>query len=48
MEDAPFVGRRRDHLPLSFRVGRDKYMGYFVAMCLADSICIHFDLLGHL
>jgi hypothetical protein len=34
--DAPFVGRRRDRPPPSFRVGRDVYAGYIVAVKLAD------------
>jgi hypothetical protein len=35
-EDAPFVGRRRDSLPPSFRVGRDVFVGYFLAVRPAD------------
>jgi hypothetical protein len=35
-EDAPFVGRRRDRPPPSFRVGRDVYAGYFLAVQSAD------------
>ena len=35
-EDAPFVGRRRDRPRPSFRVGRDVYEGYFVAVRPAD------------
>jgi hypothetical protein len=35
-EDAPFVGRRRDRPRPSFRVGRDVYAGYFVAVRPAD------------
>jgi hypothetical protein len=31
-EDAPFVGHRRDCPPPSFRVGRDVYAGYFLAV----------------
>ena len=35
-EDAPFVGRRRDRPPPSFRVGRDVYAGYFIVVRPAD------------
>jgi hypothetical protein len=35
-EDAPFVGRRRDRPAPSFRVGRDVYAGYLVAVRPAD------------
>jgi hypothetical protein len=35
-EDAPFVGRRRDRPAPSFRVGRDVYAGYFIAVRFAD------------
>jgi hypothetical protein len=35
-EDAPFVGRRSDRLAQSFRVGRDVYVGYFIAVRSAD------------
>jgi hypothetical protein len=35
-EDAPFVGRRRDRPAPSFRVGRDVYAGYFIAVHSAD------------
>lgn len=35
-EDPPFVGRRRDRPRPSFRVGRDVYAGYFVAVRPAD------------
>jgi hypothetical protein len=35
-EDAPFVGRRRDRPAPSFRVGRDVYVGYFIAVRSAD------------
>jgi hypothetical protein len=35
-EDAPFVGRRRDRPPPSFRVGRDVYAGYFLAVRSTD------------
>ena len=35
-EDAPFVGRRRDRPAPSFRVGRDVYAGYFLAVRPAD------------
>jgi hypothetical protein len=31
-EDAPFVGRRRNRPAPSFRVGRDVYVGYFIAV----------------
>ena len=31
-QDAPFVGRRCDHLVPSFCVGRDVYGGYFIAV----------------
>jgi hypothetical protein len=36
VEDAPFVGRRRDCLIPSFHVGRDVYAGYFIAVRSAD------------
>jgi hypothetical protein len=35
-EDALFVGRRRDRPPPSFRVGRDVYAGYFLAVRSTD------------
>jgi hypothetical protein len=35
-EDAPFVGRRRDRPPPSFRVGPDVYAGYFLAVRSTD------------
>ena len=35
-EDAPFVGRKRDRPRASFRVNRDTFAGYFVAMRPAD------------
>jgi hypothetical protein len=35
-EDAPFVGHRHDRPAPSFRVGRDVYVGYFIAMYSAD------------
>jgi hypothetical protein len=35
-EDAPFVGRRRDCPAPSFRIGRDVYAGYFIAVRSAD------------
>jgi hypothetical protein len=35
-EDAPFVGQRRDRLPPSFRVGRDVFAGYFLAVRPTD------------
>jgi hypothetical protein len=35
-KDAPFVGRRHDRPPPSFRVGRDVYAGYFLAMRSTD------------
>jgi hypothetical protein len=35
-EDAPFVGRRRDRPPPSFRVDRDVYVGYFLAVRSTD------------
>jgi hypothetical protein len=35
-EDAPFVGRRHDRPPPSFRVGRNVYDGYFLAMRSTD------------
>jgi hypothetical protein len=35
-EDAPFVGRRRDRPVPSFRVGRDVYVGYFIAVHSTD------------
>jgi hypothetical protein len=35
-EDAPFVGRRRDRLAPSFHVGRDVFVGYFIAMRSVD------------
>jgi len=47
MEDAPFVSCRRDHLPPSFCVGHDVYVGNFVLVYLADGGVIHFGLLRH-
>jgi hypothetical protein len=35
-EDAPFVGRRHDRSPPSFHVGRDVYVGYFLAVRSTD------------
>jgi hypothetical protein len=35
-EDAPFVGRRYDRPAPSFHVGRDVYVGYFIAVRSAD------------
>ena len=35
-KDAPFVGRRRDRLAPSFYIGRDVYIGYFIAVRSAD------------
>jgi hypothetical protein len=35
-EDAPFVGRRRNCLVPSFRIGRDVYAGYFIVVRSAD------------
>ena len=35
-EDAPFVGRKRDRPRASFRVNRDTFAGYFVAVRPAD------------
>jgi hypothetical protein len=35
-EDAPFVGRRCDRPAPSFHVGRDVYVGYFIAVRSAD------------
>ena len=35
-EDAPFVGCRRDRPRPSFRVNRDTFAGYFVAVSPAD------------
>jgi hypothetical protein len=35
-EDAPFVGRRRDCPPPSFRVDQDVYAGYFLAVRSVD------------
>jgi hypothetical protein len=35
-EDAPFVGRRRDRPVPSFRIGRDVYAGYFIAVRSVD------------
>lgn len=35
-EDAPFVGRKRDRPRASFRVNRDTFAGYFVALRPAD------------
>ena len=34
--DALFIGHMRDHLPPSFRVGRDVYVGYFLMVQLTD------------
>jgi hypothetical protein len=36
VEDAPFVGRRRDRPAPLFRIGRDVYAGYFIAVRSAD------------
>ena len=36
VEDAPFVGRKRDHPRLSFRVNRDTHVGSFIAVRPAD------------
>jgi hypothetical protein len=33
VEDAPFVGRRCIRPAPSFRIGRDVYAGYFIAVC---------------
>jgi hypothetical protein len=35
-EDAPFVGRRCDCPAPSFRIGRDVYAGYFIAVRSMD------------
>ena len=35
-EDAPFVGRRRDHPRPSFRVNRDTHVGSFIVVHPAD------------
>jgi hypothetical protein len=47
-KDAPFVGRRRDCPAPSFRVGRDVYVGYFIAMHSTDGDLPHFGLLERL
>jgi hypothetical protein len=40
-EDAPFVERRRDHPPPSFRVGRDVYARYFLVVRSIDGdLCL--------
>ena len=36
VENAPFVGCKRDRLAPSFCVGRDVYAGYFIAMHSVD------------
>jgi hypothetical protein len=41
-EDASVVGRKRDRLALSFRVGRDVFAKYFLAVHLADGDLLFF------
>ena len=36
VEDAPFVGHRCDYLAPSFCIGRDVYVGYFIAVHFVD------------
>jgi hypothetical protein len=41
-EDASVVGRKRDRLALSVRVGRDVFAKYFLAVHLADGDLLFF------